>query len=191
MLELPENGLVLDASVLINLVATDCALQLLETLKVPAIVESHASREVRRNPREQTENPQVLDFLVTAGGLQRVTLDSVALETFIELTGAPAPDDLGDGESGSIAYAVLVGGAVALDDAKARRVCSERFPSVPVYYTVELFQAANHGAAVDPSVLRSAVFDALIHARMRIPASHRDWVVEFLGPELVGQCPYL
>lgn len=191
MLALPEAGLVIDASVMINLLATDCVVELIEAVRVPVLIESHAAREVRRHPRERVENPRVLDPLVTAGSLQRVSLGEAAVETFIQLTGAPAPDDLGDGESGSIAHAIHVGAAVALDDGKARRICRERFPDLPVYYTVELLQHANHLAAVDPVIHRSAVFDALIHARMRVPATHREWVVETLGPELAAQCPYL
>lgn len=191
MPEPPDAGLVCDASVLINLLATNRLEVILRSLAVPVYVTEQVYGEVYVDPRDRRRSPDLLRPFVDSGALLRVALEEAALDTFLDLTGADPPDDLDDGEAASIAFAVHHGHAAALDETKARAVCGRRFKQLRVRTTVELFQLDAVRAALDPTGFDEAVFQALRLARMRVPPEHDPWVRELLGPERIGQCPSL
>lgn len=116
--ERPNVPLVLDASVVINLLATGQVEVILGTLPHAVVVEEIARLEVRRNPRDRGSAQQAIQALADAGLLAVEAMDGAAETIFFELTGAAPPNDLGDGEAATIAHAITIGGGVAIDERK-------------------------------------------------------------------------
>lgn len=175
-----KNGLVLDASVIINVLGSGFAGRILEALSTRLVVADVTSREIVRNPVDPSDRANPVDALVARGVVERIAINGDLTQTFISLVGATPPDDLGDGESGAIALAVHLDLVVALDDAKARRICRARFPWVDIVASVDLLTHANVSAALGAN-LADAVHGAMNHARMRVLPEHRELVSSILG----------
>lgn len=180
-LERFEGGIALDASVFINLIATDCVADILGALPWPVQMEERALAEAFRDPRNGGSTEPVLRELGEAGLLSRVCLSGSSLDIFAQLTGAPAPDDLGDGEAATIALAHATGDIVATDDGKATRICRETMPTIKVCTTIDMFRYRGVGRVLGAERLQQVVTAALSIARMRVPVAHRPWVAELLG----------
>lgn len=183
-------GFACDASVLINLIATNRLAEILRALDTPAFVTDQVFAEVHVDPRDRKRNPDVLGPFVASGVLLRVTLDDTALETFLDLTGAE-PDGLDDGESATIAYAIHRGSSAVLDESKARVICSRSYPHLHVVTTVDLLRSDAVRDALGEDGATEAIFQALRLARMSVPTEHAAWVRQVLGPERVGLCSSL
>lgn len=169
MVDRLSSPIVLDASVLINLVATEITEQLLASFGVQVYAAQVAFDEVTRDPRKRGPIATTTDPLVERGALVVVPLDDAELETFLNFVGAEKPDDLGDGEAATIAVAASRGFAVALDDGKAIRILRAQHPMMRQLYTVDLFALAEQSGLVSRDDVRRAREDAIKYARMRIP----------------------
>lgn len=176
-----KNGLALDASVIINVLGSGFAEPILEALSTRLVIADVTSREIIRNPLDATDRTDPIGALVSRGILERIAIDGDLSLTFIDLVGAAPPEGLGDGESGAIALAAHFDLVVALDDAKARRICRTRFPKVDIVATVELLTHSNVAVALGSS-LADAVHGAMNDARMRVLPEHRNVVSGILGP---------
>lgn len=83
-------------------------------------------------------------------------------------------------------------GAVAIiDERKANRICSERFPALGVISTVDLFAQPAVLEALGRDKLAQAILNALQLARMRVLAHRVDWVVQLIGLRQAALCPSL
>ncbi len=183
--------LVLDASVVVNLVGSGQAGLLLRAVGRSAIVEETTLREVTRDPFTRRSAEETLRPLFEEGLLALGRLSDRALDTFMALVSAPEPDDLDDGEAAAIAHAQDIEAAVVVDERKAVRILTEHFPDVPVVQSVDLFSARSVVGALGKTVLANLVFATLVHARMHVPRAYREWVVELIGPDRASQCPSL
>ena len=142
-----SKGLVLDASVWINLLATEAMEAVLEAVAVVCHAPEQVIDEVRRHP--------VTGMMFSADShplrqkplISNTSLEGTELDLFLEIVGAPDRDALGDGEAAAIAVAVSRGLTLVVDDRKARRILRERFSQVQTCWTVDLLQA--------PSVLKA------------------------------------
>jgi hypothetical protein len=128
--------------------------------------------------------------LIAAGLLERVPLPEGALVRFLELTGADPPDDLDDGEAAALAAGETLSLAVAVDEAKGRRVARERLPDVGLLSSAEIFAMPEVTVALGAQLVE-AMFSALVNARMRVLPEHEAWVRGLLGDARVTQCPSL
>lgn len=186
--------LVLDASVLINLLATGRLDSILACLGTSAVVVEEVIREVRRDPRDRREHPEILTPFIEKATLTRVSLATAEpmLEHYLDLAaGVGDQDDLGDGEAASIACAIHHRYAVALDERKARAVCSLRYPELQVYSTLDIFRTLEQSGGFRAEHVSESVFDALRFARMRVPHEHEEWVRGLLSQEQLRSCPSL
>lgn len=190
-LEAGAPGVVLDASVVINLLATGRFADILGAIPMARRVTAQAWGEVCLDPREQPRVRRVglLDPFLAAGLLTREPLDATMAELFLDLTGAESPNDLGDGESATIAYAAVTGCVAVLDERKAIGLCRRRFPLLPIMTTVDLIRLPEVHAGLGDDGLVEALFAALRFARMSVPQEHRAWVRALLGPERLASCP--
>jgi hypothetical protein len=168
MLSHPVSALYADASVLINLIATDVAVELLRSVGVPVVIMRPAADEVVRDPRRKMSGRARLEELMRNGVLEIAELGPAHLTRYIELVGAPQPDDLGDGEAATICAAGAAG-AVALDDAKAIRVALQRYPKMQQVYTIDILMHACRSGGLPVADCRKAISYALTFARMRVP----------------------
>jgi hypothetical protein len=184
------SGIVLDTSVMLNILGSGEAQTILAALQGRRIVVAVTSREVIRHPLEAQRSGDPMGPLMEAGLVERIPLPPPALVRSIEFTGATSPDDLDDGEAAALAAGEALGLPVAIDERKGRRVAAARLPRVKLLSSGALFADLAVGAALG-SRLVDAVFSALVHARMRILPEHEHWVHALLGPERVAQCPSL
>ena len=100
-------------------------------------------------------------------------------------------DTLGDGEAATVAYAAAYGQAAMMDDKKARRICEERFPAIPVVSTVELLLHPAVKRALGEDGQADAIVDALRGARMSVPRARVADVVALIGKDRAASCPSL
>jgi hypothetical protein len=184
------SGVVLDTSVMLNILGSGQAESVLAALQARRIVVAVTSREVIRHPLESRPSGDPLAPLIGAGLLEKIPLPGPALVRFVELTGADEPDDLDDGEAAALAAGEALAFPVAIDERKGRRVAAARLPTVTLLSSGAIFAHPAVGATLGPC-LADAVFSALVNARMRILPEHELWVHALLGPERVAQCPSL
>ena len=184
------DGVMLDTSVILNLLGSGRADRILGALRGRRVVVAATSREIIRHPLAPEATRDPLEALLAAGLLEKPQLADQALPRFLELTSAAPPDDLDDGEAAALATGEAFGLAVALDEAKGRRVAKGRLAGVALLSSGALFSDAAVAAALG-SELADAVFSALVHARMRVLPEHETWVRGLIGAARVSQCPSL
>ena len=152
--------LLLDASCLLNLCATDrlreIALALPFRLGVADYVIEHEALYVWRRDLVGTEERRVsvdLSLLVEEDLVRVMGLESEEEErTFVDLA-----SQMDDGEAVTGAIALHRGYAVATDDRKARRVLAERAASISLVSTLELLKLWAESALVPERELRAAL----------------------------------
>lgn len=107
--------------------------------------------------------------------LESTRLTELQNDCIFHLVGAPAPDDLGDGEAAIIASAIGNGGAV-IDERKARRIIARDFPTLPTYCSLDILCSDQLFELLGSTGVSNAVTSALLLGRMRIPPEWRLYV---------------
>jgi hypothetical protein len=183
--------LVLDASVMINLLASGCPQSILEGASIQAVIADRTLAEVRYDPLSGPAEEAAHEAMVGAGALQLIPLSSQMLELHLELVAASPPDNLDDGEAAAIALARFVDGTPVIDERKARRIYRERYPTAPLACSVDLFRRVGRNGNLSVAELGDALYGALHHARMRVLPDDRAWVAARLGDERAAEFPHL
>jgi predicted nucleic acid-binding protein len=188
-----ESGTVVvaDTSVVINLNATERAVDILRSLPFRVLVTEIVAGELSGDRQTGRRDAELLDALIRAGHVKMVSLDEAGLDNFSELVIGPARETLDDGEASTIAYAAQHAIVPVIDERKGLKICGLRFPLLRPKCTVDLF--------AEPAVMRDlgrrplgdAIFLALRNARMRVPPEHIAWVVEQIGADRAELCPSL
>lgn len=176
----PAGPLVLDASVLFNLLGTGRPEEILQAIGVTCWVEQRTAAEVRRTPGQRTEGAP-LQPLFDNGCLKLCRMSDHAYETYISLVSGLSTDTLDDGESAAIAIAVDGFGSVVLDDKKARRILSARFEQVTAGSSLSLLLAAATRANWTLAELRAAVSAARTVSRMAVVPDERPLFSELFS----------
>ena len=187
----PTADVVADASVAINLNATGFSEAILGALPNRLVVTNEVRLELEVDHRNARSDADALSGLVATGDIEVVHLGNSGQDHFTELVSGPAAQTLDDGEAATIAYALERGATALIDERKANRICEDRFAALPRGCTIDLLVQDNVRAALGPSNLADAVFNALYCGRMRVLAHHLDWVVRFIGAEQAAECPSL
>jgi len=186
-----HRTLVLDASVVINLLGSAQPELLLRALGRSILVVDIARNEVTRDPSNNGPAAPMLDALESAGLIRCISLSTSAYESFLDLVGGPAPDDMGDGEAATIAHAEEIKGTILVDDRKAQRVALARPAPRPVLNTLDLLSSSAISEGLSAVERADLVFACLRNARTRVPAAFRPWTIALIGPERAAQCPTL
>ena len=181
--------LVLDASVMINFLGSGDPEQLLRALSRRVLLVDIARGEIRRDPFTRDPADAKLRALVSSGLIEDVTLNASGYELFLQLTGAPSPDDLGDGESATIAFATQAAAVAVMDDRKGARIAMNRMVSGMLLHSMDLFCSKEVCGIIQAPRLADLVFSSLQTARMRVPHDFRQWVLSLLGSDRVKACP--
>lgn len=171
-MDLPE-GLVIDTSIWINLLATGRLWEVVAALPYTCCAPEQVVSEVRRDPITQAVYEADRHPLRDRSELEITALDGAALDLFLSLVGNDVESSLGDGEAASIAIAAARGCAVALDERKARRVVRQRFPAMPMVMSIELLHLPSVISRLGQNGVSAAVADALRYGRMHIPREFR------------------
>ena len=182
---------VADTSVVINLIATGHAESILDALPSRVLVASQVGTELDHGRSKGRTNSLALDALTDSGRVTIVGLDQQATGTYMDLVSGTAVQTLGDGEAATIAYALKHKAVALIDERKANRICSQRFPELATASTVDLLSHQNVHASLTLDTLIEAVFNALRRGRMRVLPHHLTWVANLIGPERARQCPSL
>ncbi|MFC4295981.1 hypothetical protein ACFO0A_13045 [Novosphingobium tardum] len=184
-------SLVSDASVWINLVATDRAEVILRASSVRHLITSTALGELDAGRAKGRRTAAVVAELIEMGLVDEVGLGPVEEATFLSLVAGPVSETLDDGEAATIAYALGSGSVALIDERKATALCGSQFPSVKVMSTTDLLLSQEVQCALTLEDLADSLFRALSVARMRVPECHLPAVCGLLGPERRQQCQSL
>ena len=187
-----HNRLIVDASVLINLLGTGAPLAILHGLNRVFEIDEIALQEVGVNPATRGSAEGVLNELRKAGVLKVVQMSSKVYDRFLAFAGADAPDDLDDGEAATLAHASSDAGYVAvIDEKKATRIAAAHKPAIEVLNSLDLLGAPELIAKFGEDYVAEAVYFALRDARMRVPHWARQWTAMLVGYPRAAECPGL
>jgi predicted nucleic acid-binding protein len=187
----PASLIVIDTSAAINLNATGSAAEILQALPNRLVAVDVVSLELDEGRQRGRDDADLLNKLVSASLIEIVTLADPALDIFETLVVGTAAETLDDGEAATIAYAVDRGAAAIIDERKANRICTGRFPSLQLGCTVDLFAHPDVMCALGRESLVKALINALQLARMRVLPRHLDWVIDLIGSEQASLCASL
>lgn len=190
---LPDSTqvLVADTSTIINLIATGRAAQIIRAFPNKFVIEQTVMVELEFGRLRGRTDAEAAERLAATRVIEIARLGPVGLDHFETLVAGPAINTLNDGEAATIALAVEIGALPVIDERKAHRICRDRFPSLQARSTLDLLAHPNVEGVLGLSELADAVFQALITARMRVPADNMAWVLGLIGPEQAAQCPSL
>lgn len=183
--------LVLDASVVVNLNATGCAEQIIRALSQSCVVTDNVLRELELGETRGYSDATQLKRLRDNRVIDIVSLDPHMNRTYLELVAGSTADTLDDGEAATLAYAEGDSAWAAVDERKALRICRERFAGVQTASTVDLLAHPSLATSLESTALATAVYNALVHANMRVLEHQFDWVVDVIGSDRVRRCPSL
>jgi len=183
--------LVVDASVMINLLGTGRCADVLRIVSRKVLIDELAWQEVTSDPFSKDSGQKAMQSLVESALVEQVRLSDSAFERFLSLTGATPPDDLGDGEAATIAQALDLRAVPIIDERKATRIALSIEPSRPVLHTIDILGCSEVADALTERELGDLIYCALVYARMRVAAPCREWVSALIGPERVKDCPSL
>jgi len=186
-----DTDLVLDSSVIINLLATGHATPILRALAVPIAVTGNVLREIERGAANGRPEFELLTAMVNDGVLRVEELEGQALETLFDLVSGTIAESLDDGEAATLAFAHGGGFRAAIDEKKATRLAAARFESLKLVTTIDILAHESVRTSLGDKLLANATFQALRLARMQVREHQLEWVAELIGPENVAACTSL
>ena len=186
-----RNAIVLDASVIINLLATGHANTILQALAAPLYVTDYVVRAIEQGAVNGRPEPALLAELISKQVLVVKELTGTALENFFGMVSGHTSSSLGDGEAATLALADRNGFSAAIDEKKATRIAEERFEALKLVTTVDILAAPPVQGALGKDALTNATLRALQRARMQVREYQFDWIVQLVGLENVKSCPSL
>jgi hypothetical protein len=183
--------LILDASVLINILGTGLSEVVLKGLDRKVMVDEVALREVTIDPFSRKDPAEVLFGLRKNGLIEVINMGSEAYDLFIGLTGGDLPDDLDDGEAATLAQAAFGNYVAVIDERKATRIAGLHFPEVALLNSLDLLTSRDLLLKNGRDAIADVVYLALRNARMRVAAGERQWIFDLLGDDRARDCPSL
>jgi predicted nucleic acid-binding protein len=186
-----DRELVLDSSVVINLLATGHPGWILRALGVPVVITENVVREIGQGAATGRPELDLLARMIGDQGVRVVELEGNTLETFFDLVSGSASESLGDGEGATLAFAQGHGCSAAIDEKKATRLSAARFTSLHLVTTVDILAHPAVRVALGVTGLAEATFKALDMTRMQVREHQFDWVSSLIGAERVAACSSL
>jgi predicted nucleic acid-binding protein len=182
-----HRRLVLDASVMINLLGTGAMHEVIAALARELHIERKAFRELKFDPAAGGPAAATLAPVLDGRRLLVVDLPGEMIAEFVQLATAGARNGLHDGEAASIVLAQQLNAAVVLDEDRAQRAARRHFPGIEVLTSVDLLAAPEVFEAFGEQRVSDLIFASCMKARMRVANEVAPWVVEIIGPR-VEQC---
>jgi predicted nucleic acid-binding protein len=185
------SPLVADTSVVINLIATGFASSIIGALPQPFVVVDVVPSELAIGRGRGRMDFEQFDELVNGGIVKVFNLGHIGMQHFEGLVIGAAAETLDDGEAATIACAIEQSGVAYIDERKAWRICSERYPALRVGCTVDLLTHADVRAQLSDETVADAIFNALQRGRMSVLPTHFSAVVSLIGAERAALCESL
>lgn len=186
-----DEVVVLDASVIINLLATGHAREILNALRARLLVTEQVVREIGRGAANGRREFEQLSRLTDEQVLKVSELSGPSLESFFDVVSGDTSASLGDGEAATLALAHCNGFSAAIDEKKATRIAGARFGSLRLLTTVDILAYESVRDALGHEALADATYKALRFARMQVWEHQFDWVVQLIGLDGATACPSL
>lgn len=180
---LPSGLVVLDASVLINLLGCRECVAVLEGLRTKCLMEERTLKEVRKHPIPGCDHAEPLRTLISSGTLEEVRMTAEEYETYLTFVSGPLGTRLDDGESAALAISGRAS-SIVLDERKARRRAAgdAKVPKgLAVASTLQLMLTSGHRQAWSIQKVRDLVAAARENARMGVPKEEATLLDELLG----------
>ena len=187
----PGVPIVIDASVIINLIATKESARIISAFPNPFVVTESVLRELCNGNTKGHSCGQQLARLIGDGVLEQVRLRSTDYYVYRSLVEGGLELTLDDGEASTIAYAVGSNGIALIDEHKARQICASRFPTLRIASTAELLLHNSVTERLSESAQGDVIFLALRDARMHVPRHLLGGIVERIGGNRASLCPSL
>ena len=127
-----------DASVWINLIATERAHVILRATPVPLRITDVALAELERGRSKGRQAADEMAALLHMGLTDVVALAAEDEALFVSLVSGPAAETLDDGEAATLACAHRLGVCALIDERKATQIAARRFETLEVLSTVDL-----------------------------------------------------
>ena len=171
---LPAGPVVLDASVIINLLGCGEMHDVLIALGVQALVEERTLEEIRRHPVPGLDHRSELDGLQQNGRLVVERMTDHDYEVFLRLTTGSRASRLDVGESAAITLALGRGHTVILDENKARLIVARDFAQLAVVSTFRMLLTAGYRGGWSAARVQRQLIRARQQARMAVPRDEAD-----------------
>jgi len=183
-----HTRLVIDASVLINILGTGCPATVFQCLCRMFAIDEITLREVDIDPSTRKSSEEVLAELQEQGLLHVIQMGDDAYDRFLGFTGAEPPNDLDDGEAATLAHAACGQFVAVIDERKASRIAGINIPPIPVLNSIDLLAAPELLDQLGRDELSDVIYRALRDARMRVPRNVRQWISDLLGSRRAEEC---
>ncbi len=178
-----SRKLVIDASCLLNLLASGRAAEILEALDCELVGSPHLAGEVRYLivGRDETgaaiREPVSLEPLESAGLLRIEALGGPVLASFLR-----SAEHLKDADAAAVALSVALELPLATDDSRQANVARMLFPSIEIVSTLDLVYSVVSKLKLDDVALRSLARDIRFRASFLPPKKdpHREWFLDLL-----------
>jgi len=180
--------LVVDASAIINLNATQLGFEVLTAIPAPFHVTEQVVTELENGRKWGHDDADFLQSLISQRLVSVTPLGGKAAQIYDSLVFGEAIDSLDDGEAATIACAIEQQGVALIDESKAKRICSAQHPGLTLISTVELLLTPRVEASLGKESQKLAVANALQRARMRVPHRCVPFVIDLIGPDQAVLC---
>jgi predicted nucleic acid-binding protein len=169
--------------VLINLDASKHAVEIVQALPYPLAMAKSVLSELEEGRRKGRAGLASVLEMTEKGLIKTLEMGEMSERIFEELVIGDSASTLDDGEAETIAIAIEQEGMALIDERKATRVCSERFPELPVICTLDCFNHPDVQRTLGQTKLAEALEHALREGRMRTPVPYLKWVLGVIGNE--------
>lgn len=186
-----DRGIVLDASVIINLLATKKADEILMALDMKVTTPDVVAREISRGAENGREEFDGLRGLIDKRVIEVNELRVQTLEVFFDLVSGGTANSLGDGEAATLALSEGNNFVAAIDEKKATQRASEAFSSLKMATTIDLLSYVSVKNLLSKDELSQSVLLALRNARMQVWDHQFQWVLDLIGIKNARECPTL
>lgn len=182
------DPLVLDTSVVVNLNATGFADRILSAIPTKTFVPTPVLHELKRGIHMGYSDATDLRELLRQGLVETMNLPRHTESEYISLVSGSAASSLGDGEAATIVSARAHSAWAAIDERKARKICSEHYKELRIASTVDILAHPKVISAMTDFEFSTALLAALEVANMQVQKHHMDWVVAKIDPGRIGNC---
>jgi len=181
--------LVLDTSVLINLHASRCGVEILSALPNEILVPEIVASELEHETSKKNGEHQFIQGLVASENVKLIGLDQREYDVFTGLvSGYPSLDD---GEAATIAIASCRTCLPVIDERKGRQQAQAHIPDKQPGWSLDLIGHPEATAKLGAALSINALYFALRDGRMRIHESHCDQVLRLIGFRRALDCKSL
>lgn len=189
---LPDSSrdIALDTSAVINIGRSGAGEKILQAIPNRFIVPDAVEFELRIGGLSgKPDHARLLEFF-RSGLADRAELSSGSDALFEQLTLGSGRETLDDGEAATIAIASDTGSYAILDERKANRIASDRYPALVRGTTLDVLGHQATFNAIGRDAVADAVIMALTSARMSVSEdSQLAWVIRLIGKERAVLCP--